>query len=56
MAWWMALSVIALVGFLFDADIARHIPFTDLTIRQTMIGSMIGLATGFAIHAFERMR
>ena len=56
MAWWIALSVIGLAGFLFDAEIARHIPFTELTIRQTMIGSMIGLVTGFSIHVFERMR
>ena len=56
MAWWIALSVIGLAGFFFDAEIARHIPFTELTIRQTMIGSLIGLATGFSIHAFERMR
>ena len=56
MAWWIALSVIGLAGFLFDGDIARHVPFTELTIRQTMIGSMIGLVTGFSIHVFERMR
>lgn len=56
MAWWIALSVIALAGFLFDGDIAQHIPFTELAIRQTMLGSMIGLATGFAIHVFERTR
>jgi len=56
MAWWLALSVIGLAGFLFDGEIARHIPFTELTIRQTMIGSLIGLATGFSIHAFERSR
>lgn len=54
MAWWMALAVAGLAGFLFDADIARHIPFNDLTIRQTMIGVLIGITTGFTIHAFER--
>ena len=56
MAWWIALAVMGLAGFLFDAEIARHIPFTDLTVRQTMIGSLIGLVTGFSIHVFERMR
>ena len=56
MAWWIALAAIGLVGFLFNSDIAHHIPFTELTIRQTMIGSAIGLVTGFAIHAFERIR
>jgi hypothetical protein len=56
MAWWIALSVIGLAGFLFDSEIARHIPFTDFTVRQTMIGSLMGLATGFTIHVFERSR
>ena len=56
MSWWIAFSVIGLAGFLFDGEIARHIPFTELTIRQTMIGSMIGLVTGFTIHVFARMR
>lgn len=56
MAWWIALSVIGLAGFLFDGEIARHIPFTELTIRQTMIGSLMGLVTGFTIHVFERTR
>jgi hypothetical protein len=56
MAWWIALAVLGLAGFLFDAQIASHLPFSDLTIRQTMIGSMIGLVAGFTIHVFERSR
>jgi hypothetical protein len=56
MAWCLALSVIGLAGFLFDGEIARHIPFSELTVRQTMIGSLIGLVTGYTIHVFERMR
>ena len=56
MAWWLSFAVIGLAGFLFDGDIARHVPFTELTIRQTMIGSIIGLVTGYAIHVFERVR
>jgi hypothetical protein len=54
MAWWIAFIVAGLCGFLFDGQIAQHVPLTDLTIRQTMIGSLIGLAAGFTIHVFER--
>jgi uncharacterized membrane protein AbrB (regulator of aidB expression) len=56
MAWWLALSVIGLACFLVDGDIARHIPFWELTVRQTMIGSRIGLVPGYPSHVFERMR
>ena len=56
MAWWIALVVFGLSGFLFDAEIARHIPFSDLTVRQTMIGAFLGLVAGFTIHVFERTR
>ena len=54
MAWWIAFILAGICGFLFDAEIARHIPFSDLTIREVMIGSWIGLAAGFTIHVFER--
>jgi hypothetical protein len=56
MAWWIALVLAGLAGFLFDAEIARHIPFSDIAIRQTMIGSLIGIVAGFTIHVFERSR
>jgi hypothetical protein len=56
MAWWIALTVVGIAGFLFDAEIARHIPFSDLTVRQTMIGTLLGLVAGFTIHVFERSR
>ena len=56
MAWWIALVAFGLAGFLFDAEIARHIPFSDLTVRQTMIGCFMGLVAGFTIHVFERSR
>ena len=54
MAWWIAFILAGLCGFLFDGQIAQHIPFNDFTIRQVMIGSLIGLAAGFTIHVFER--
>ena len=54
MAWWFAFIVSGLCGFMFDAEIARHIPFTHETIRLVTIGSLIGLAAGFTIHVFER--
>jgi hypothetical protein len=54
MAWWIAFILTGLCGFLFDADIAHHVPFTEFTIRQLMIGAWIGLAAGFTIHVFER--
>jgi hypothetical protein len=56
MAWWLALWVFGLAGFLFDGENARHIPFSELRVRQTMIGSLFGLVTGNTIHVFERMR
>ena len=54
MAWWIAFIVAGLGAFLFDAQIAQHIPLSDLTVRQVLIGSLIGLAAGFGIHVFER--
>jgi hypothetical protein len=54
MVWSLAFIVAGLCAFLFDAEIARHVPFTDLTVRQVMMGSLIGLAAGFGIHVFER--
>jgi len=54
MAWWIAFIVAGLGAFLFDAQIAQHIPLSELTIRQVLIGSLIGLAAGFGIHVFER--
>jgi hypothetical protein len=54
MAWCCAFILAGLCGFMFDAEIARHIPFTELTIRHVMFGSLIGLAAGFSIHVFER--
>ena len=56
MAWCIALTVAGIAGFVFDAEIANRIPFSDLTVRQTMIGAMIGLVAGFSIHVFERSR
>ncbi len=56
MAWWIALAVAGSAGFLFDGDIARHIPFSDLTIRHVMMGTLIGIGMGFTIHVFERSR
>ncbi len=56
MAWWIVVAVIGFAGFLFDAEIAQRIPFSDLTVRQTMIGAFLGLVAGFTIHVFERSR
>jgi hypothetical protein len=56
MAWWIALVAFGLAGFLFDAEIARHVPYSDLAVRQTMIGGFLGLVAGFAIHVFQRTR
>jgi len=54
MAWWIAIIVAGLCGFSFNAEIAQHIPFTDVAVRQVMFGSVIGLVAGFGIHVFER--
>ena len=54
MAWTIAFILAGLAAFLFDAEIAKHIPFTDQTVRLVMTGSLIGLAAGFGIHCFER--
>ena len=56
MAWWITVAAVGLAGFLFDTEIARHVPFSDLAVRQTMIGSIVGLIAGFTIHVFERSR
>jgi hypothetical protein len=54
MAWVMAFVFASFAGFLFNAELAHHVPLTSVVIRQTMIGSLIGLATGYAIHVFHR--
>ena len=54
MAWSLAFILAGLCAFLFDGEIAQHIPFTDQTVRLVMMGSLIGLAAGFGIHCFER--
>ena len=54
MVWWIVFILAGLGAFLFNAQIAQHIPFSDLTVRQVLIGSLIGLAAGFGIHVFER--
>jgi hypothetical protein len=56
MAWWIAFAVVGFAGFLFDGQLAHHMPFSDLTIRQTMIGTLIGLAAGYTIHIYHRAR
>jgi hypothetical protein len=54
MAWCIAFILAGLCGFLFDGQIAQHLPVSDFAVRQIMLGSLIGLTAGFTIHVFER--
>jgi hypothetical protein len=56
MAWVLAFVVAGILGFMFDSQLAHHVPLTSVVIRQTMVGSLIGLATGYTIHVFHRLR
>jgi uncharacterized membrane protein (Fun14 family) len=56
MAWVLAFVISGFAGFLFDAELAHHVPLSSVVIRQIAIGALIGLATGFSIRTFEQLR
>ena len=54
MGWWIAYAVVGFAGFLYDHELAKFMPISDLTLRTLMTGAAIGLTMGFTIHVFQR--